>query len=111
MTQEQRERTTRGLVIARLEGIKKWATLIYASDHTFMGAEALTAIDTAILCMEALKQPETERKICGCGGWPDVISPNNSIELYLVQCDRCRMETDCYDTKKEAIAAWNKALG
>ena len=63
--------------------------------------------------IKALEQPpvETERKICGCGGWPDVISPNNSISLYLVQCDKCHMETDCYDTKQEAIDAWNRALG
>ena len=60
---------------------------------------------------DILEGAPSERKMCGCGGWPDVISPNNSIALYLVQCDRCHMETDCYDTKQEAIDAWNKAVG
>ena len=86
--------------------------LIWCDDNKDETRRAKSALNAGIEAIVG-KQPDTETGLmpCGCGGWPDVISPDISIVLYLVQCDRCHMETDCYDTKQETIDAWNKAVG
>ena len=63
MTREQRELPSRVLTVARLEGIKEWAVRFYESGHTFMGVEAMGAIDAAIA---ALREPKS-----GNGGDPN----------------------------------------
>ena len=98
--QEMTENEEARVILARLEEEFHGRPMI--ADALMRGRKALESI--------RCPDPETGLMPCGCGGWPDIISPNNSISLYLVQCDRCHMETDCYDTK-QAIAAWNKAVG
>lgn len=47
---------------------------------------------------------------CGCGGEAEYYeSPING--KVLLSCRICGIETKFYDTKSEAITAWNKAMG
>ena len=48
---------------------------------------------------------------CGCGGEANVISPFMHTDIYLVECNECGICTSSYNTKAEAIEAWNRAMG
>lgn len=48
---------------------------------------------------------------CGCGGEANVIFPFMNTDMYLVECNNCGICTSSYDTKFEAITAWNRAMG
>lgn len=41
-----------------------------------------------------------------CGGTPE--PRHGTSGFYRVQCDACGSSTENYDTKEEAIAAWNR---
>jgi len=45
---------------------------------------------------------------CGCGGEAMLLVDMNN---YSIMCRKCGISTENYDTKTEAITAWNKAMG
>ena len=50
---------------------------------------------------------------CGCGGEAEAIvleDYETNKPWHIVQCNKCKIETDEYRTKSEAITAWNKAM-
>lgn len=51
---------------------------------------------------------ELEPVRCGCGGEAKI---DHYIETYFVYCKKCQIITLMYDSKAEAIEAWNKAMG
>ncbi len=56
---------------------------------------------------------------CGCGGKSDIHFIGNTyigeyhkfIGKYFICCEECGIKTSIYNSKKEAIEAWNKAMG
>ena len=51
---------------------------------------------------------------CGCGGTAKVVSylgEKYSKMVYYVRCDKCGMASEKYRSEKEAIEAWNTAMG
>ena len=46
---------------------------------------------------------------CGCGGEAYVIT--NDFEQSFVVCHKCTICTVTYNSKAEAIEAWNRAMG
>lgn len=51
---------------------------------------------------------------CNCGGEAEAIvleDYETNEPWHIVQCNKCKIETDEYRTKAEAITAWNKAMG
>jgi len=50
---------------------------------------------------------------CGCGGNWTIVMGRHPIAKYIywyVRCEDCGTRTDEYDTKEQAITAWNKAM-
>lgn len=49
---------------------------------------------------------------CGCKGKPDVVGEDHPImRLCRVRCTACGITTASYNTREQAIAAWNRAMG
>ena len=56
---------------------------------------------------------------CRCGGEADVHFIGNTyigefhkfIGKYFICCEECGIKTSIYNSKKEAIEVWNKAMG
>lgn len=51
---------------------------------------------------------------CNCGGEAEAIvleDYETNEPWHIVQCNKCKIETDEYRTKAEAITAWNQAMG
>lgn len=46
---------------------------------------------------------------CGCGGEARVGKIYG--DAWTVECTECGIQSGCYDTKAEAITAWNRAMG
>jgi len=55
--------------------------------------------------------PETGLVPCGCGGKAEICGSSGDDESYSLECWECGTSSRCYDTKKEAKAAWNRAMG
>ena len=49
------------------------------------------------------------RECAHCGGDAEMIDTNT--EGFYVQCEKCYVSTDFYDTPEEARAAWNRRTG
>ena len=47
---------------------------------------------------------------CGCGGEAKIVNPFMHTDMYLIECDKCGICTSSYNTKVEAIVAWNRAM-
>ena len=57
--------------------------------------------------------PKAELLNCPfCGGEAKVYSRKIDwlIDDYKVECSKCHCTTDIYDTKREAVEAWNKRV-
>ena len=53
----------------------------------------------------------TELKPCPfCGDKEIVVSPTGFHGAYIAYCIQCHSNTGDYDTKEEAIAAWNRRV-
>lgn len=51
---------------------------------------------------------------CGCGGNWAIVTGRHPVAKYIywyVRCEDCGTRTDEYDTKEQAIEAWNRAMG
>ena len=46
---------------------------------------------------------------CGCGG--EARTGKIYGDAWTVECTECGIQSGCYDTEEEAIAAWNEAMG
>ena len=59
------------------------------------------------------KQPDPDTGLmpCGCGGKAEICGSSGDDESYSLECRECGTSSRCYDTKKEAKAAWNRAMG
>ena len=55
----------------------------------------------------------TELKPCPfCGGETKIRTYSGmGRTMFFVQCNDCAAESSCYDTKEEAVAAWNRRDG
>ena len=47
---------------------------------------------------------------CGCGG-EATVDQTDGYDEYQVYCPKCFMCSGTFNTKSEAITAWNKAMG
>ena len=48
---------------------------------------------------------------CGCGGEASMCNGFEHRNIYSIECNKCGICTSDYETKAEAITAWNKAMG
>lgn len=46
---------------------------------------------------------------CGCGG--EARSGKIYGDAWTVECTECGIQSGCFDTKAEAVEAWNRAMG
>lgn len=74
------------------------------------------AISAAIILLAAdanaaRKDPTTGLFPCGCGGAAHFWGSSGDESFYLVECEKCEIETIYYPTKKKAREAWNAAMG
>ena len=78
-----------------------WLETTYIPSHR-MGAAALRGPEP---------DPDTGLVLCGCGGKAEICGSSGDDESYSLECWECGTSSGCYDTKKEAKAAWNRAMG
>ena len=70
------------------------------------------ATDAVIVALRGPEpDPETGLVPCGCGGKAEICGSSGDDESYSLECWECGTSSRCYDTKKEAKAAWNRAMG
>lgn len=61
-------------------------------------------------CRNEMKENELKPIRCGCGGGAQVVFPFGNTDMYLIECDECGICTSSYNTKSEAVTAWNTAM-
>ena len=76
-------------------------------DEAISAAIKLLAADANV----ARKDPITGLMPCGCGGAAHFWGSSGDESFYLVECEKCEIETIYYSTKKKAREAWNAAMG
>ena len=59
-----------------------------------------------------VKQPDPTTGLvpCGCGGAAHFWGSSGDESFYLVECEKCEIETVYCSTKKKAREAWNTAM-
>lgn len=97
-----REEVIEGLVNA-LNGLGT----AWKADEAISAAIILLAADANA----ARKDPTTGLFPCGCGGAAHFWGSSGDESFYLVECEKCEIETIYYSTKKKAREAWNAAMG
>ena len=73
----------------------------------YEGVRRNGCVDRCILKWLALKAEEMKPLPCPCCGGTSTPKHN---DFYYVQCKDCGMMTGNFDTKAEAIAAWNRRV-
>jgi hypothetical protein len=48
---------------------------------------------------------------CGCGGKAEIAGCSGDADYYSIICVECNIDTDSYEKKEDAKAAWNTAMG
>ena len=71
------------------------------------------SLDEALVTLGVYKQPDPTTGLfpCGCGGAAHFWGSSGDESFYLVECEKCEIETIYYPTKKKAREAWNAAMG
>ena len=79
----------------------------WKADEAISAAIKLLSADANV----ARKDPITGLMPCGCGGVAHFCSSSGDESFYLVECEKCEIETIYYPTKQKAREAWNAAMG
>jgi hypothetical protein len=81
-------------------------------DGWCMTEEFAEAIDEAIKALSGpVPDPETGLVPCGCGGKAEIAGSSGDADYYSIICVECDIDTDSYEKKEDAKAAWNRAMG
>lgn len=108
MTNEEKYKTTDDRVYAfRKHCRDKGTCRDCALNET--GVSRTICVDRCILNWLALEAKEEKPLNCPfCGG--EAKATRLGDKEFSVRCDGCFVETDAYDTKDDAIAAWNRRV-
>ena len=87
----------------------KYFNYLYQYVTTKDGIEAYQIALSVLLGPQP--DPITGLMPCGCGGAAHFCSSSGDEPFYLVECEKCEIETIYYSTKNKAREAWNIAMG
>ena len=68
-------------------------------------------VNNAIKELLPVPGPETGLVPCGCGGKAEIAGSSGDADYYSIICVECNIDTDSYEKKEDAKAAWNRAMG